>query len=237
MEILKGIEIIDLSLYLKQYKTLILTDFHMGFEETLNKQGILVPRFQLDKTLKRLEIIFSKVQPETIVINGDLKHEFSTISETEWLNTLKLVDFLLKNCKTLILNKGNHDTVLEPIIKKRNLKINDYTKIKDIYITHGNKILNNKDFKESKIIIIGNEHPAITLKEEGRRETYKCFLKGKFQRKVLIVQPSFNLVTEGTDILRENTLSPFLKQNLSNFEVYIIGKEKVYDFGRVRNLT
>ncbi len=237
MEILKGIEIVDLSLYLKQYKTLILTDFHMGFEETLNKQGILVPRFQLDKTLKRLERIFSKVQPETIVINGDLKHEFSTISETEWLNTLKLVDYLLKHCKNLILNKGNHDTILEPIIKKRNLKINDYTKIKDIYITHGDKIPDNNDFKESKIVIIGNEHPAITLKEEGRRETYKCFLKGKFQRKVLIAQPSFNLVTEGTDIIRENVLSPFLEQDLSNFEVYIVGKEKVYNFRKIKDLT
>ncbi len=234
---MKNIEIIDLGLYLKQYKTLILTDFHMGFEETLNKQGILVPRFQLDKTLKRLERIFLKVQPETIVINGDLKHEFSTISETEWLNTLKLVDYLLKNCKTLILNRGNHDTILEPIIKKRNLKINDYTKIKEVYITHGDRIPNNNDFKESKIIIIGNEHPAVALKEEGRRETYKCFLKGKFQEKVLIVQPSFNLVTEGTDILREDVLSPFLHQDLSYFEIYVIGKDKVYNFGKIRNIN
>ena len=237
MEILKKIEIIDLSLYLKQFKTLILTDFHMGFEETLNKQGILVPRFQLDKTLKRLNKIFSKVQPETIVINGDLKHEFSTISETEWLNTLKLIDYLLKNCKNLILNKGNHDTILEPIVKKRNLKINDYTRINDIYIIHGNKIPKDKDFNESKVIIIGNEHPAIALKEEGRRETYKCFLKGKFQKKVLIVQPSFNLVTEGTNILREDLLSPFLFQDLSNFEVYIVGKDKVYDFGKIKDLN
>lgn len=236
MEILKGIEIIDLSLYLKDYKTLILTDFHMGFEETLNKQGILVPRFQLDKTLKRLEKIFKSVQPETILVNGDLKHEFDNISETEWLHTLKLVDFLLKNCKKLILNKGNHDTILEPITKKRNLKINEYTKINDIYITHGDKIPDNKEFKESKIIIIGNEHPAITLREEGRRETYKCFLKGKFQDKILITQPSFNLVTEGTDVLRENLLSPFLHQNLSDFEIFIVGKEKVYNFGKLKNL-
>jgi len=237
MEILKDIEIVDISLYLKQFKTLILTDFHMGFEETLNKQGILVPRFQLDKTLKRLEKIFLRIEPETIIINGDLKHEFSTISETEWLNTLKLVDFLLKHCKNLILNRGNHDTILEPIIKKRNLKINDYTRIGDIYITHGDKISNDNDFKESKIIIIGNEHPAITLKEEGRRETYKCFLKGQFQNKVLIAQPSFNLVTEGTDILRENKLSPFLHQDLSNFEVFIVGKEKVYNFGKIKELN
>ncbi len=236
MEISKDIEIIGLSLYLKRFKTLILTDFHMGFEETLNKQGILVPRFQLDKTLKKLDKIFALVKPETIIINGDLKHEFSTISETEWLNTLKLVDYLLKKSKNLILNKGNHDTILEPILKKRNLKINEYTKIDDVYVTHGDKIPENKYFKDSKITIIGNEHPAITLKEESRRETYKCFLKGKFENKILIVQPSFNLVTKGTDILREKLLSPFLHQDLSSFEVFIVGKEKVYNFGKLKNL-
>ncbi len=237
MEILSYIEMIDLALYLKSYKTLILTDFHMGFEETLNKQGVLIPRFQLDKTLERLNKIFKTVKPETIIINGDLKHEFSTISETEWLNTLKLVDFLRDHCGNLVLNKGNHDTILEPIVKKRNIEIKDYTKMDSIYITHGDKIPKNKDFEDSQILIIGNEHPAVTLREEGRIETFKCFLKGGFRDKILIVQPSFNLVTGGTDISREKALSPFLEQDLSNFEVYIVGKTKVYDFGRLKSLA
>ena len=48
--------------------------------------------------------------------------------------------------------------------------------------------------------------------------------------------PSFNLMTEGTDILNETILSPYLKQNLNNFKVYIVG-DKVYNFGRIKDLT
>ncbi|GAG34601.1 unnamed protein product, partial [marine sediment metagenome] len=68
-----------------------------------------------------------------------------------------------------------------------------------------------------------------------RVELVKCFLKGKYKRKELIVMPSFNLVSEGTDILKEELLSPFLHQNINNFDVYVV-EDKVYGFGKVRDL-
>jgi len=48
--------------------------------------------------------------------------------------------------------------------------------------------------------------------------------------------PSFCLVTEGTDILKEKLLSPFLDQDLKNFDVFVVA-DKVYDFGKLKNLT
>ena len=53
MEISSGIEIIDLALYLKKEKILIIADTHIGYEEALNKQGMLVPRFQFKEIIKR----------------------------------------------------------------------------------------------------------------------------------------------------------------------------------------
>jgi len=79
------------------------------------------------------------------------------------------------------------------------------------------------------------EHPAISVGDGTRVEKYKCFLKGKFKGKELIVQPSFNLVTEGSDILKEKVLSPFLKQDLSNFEVFVVS-DKVYEFGKIKDI-
>ncbi|MEA3430118.1 MAG: metallophosphoesterase [Nanoarchaeota archaeon] len=234
--ILKGFEIVDLSLYHKESKTLIISDIHMGYEEALNRQGILIPRHQYVSTFKRLELILNKVEGlETIIINGDLKHEFGKISETEWRHTLKILDLLSKHCKNIILIKGNHDTILDPIAKKRNLEFKEFHTINDIYICHGHVIPNNSEFKIAKIIIIGHEHPAISLVDNARVETFKCFLLGKYKKQSLIVLPSFNLVTEGTNILNEDLLSPFLKQNLNNFNVYIVS-DKVYDFGKVKNL-
>jgi len=232
MEILKNVEIVDLCLYLKKEKVLILADTHIGYEESLNKQGVLIPRFQFKDIIERLEKVGNV---DKIIINGDIKHEFGTISELEWRHSLRLLDFLSKHCNELILVKGNHDTILGPIAKKRNVKVEDYVKIKNILAIHGHKIPSKKLLKGIKTIIIGHEHPAVSIHEGPRTELFKCFLKGKWKRKTLIVQPSLNLVTEGTDILKEQLLSPFLKQDLSNFECFIVG-DKVYDFGKLKKL-
>ncbi|MBN1385452.1 metallophosphoesterase [Candidatus Woesearchaeota archaeon] len=235
MEIQPGLELIDLGLLVKSRKTLIIGDLHIGYEEALNKQGILVPRFSFNQLLDRLQKIMKQADPKTVVINGDIKHEFGEISDQEWRDTLKIIDLITKSSK-LILIRGNHDKILGPIAKKRDVDVKDYMMIEDIYICHGHKIPEDSDFKKAEIIIIGHEHPAITLEDGARQEKFKCFLLGKFRRKNLIVLPSMNLFVEGTDILKEKLLSPFLSQRLGDFRVFVV-EDKVYDFGKVRNIS
>ena len=124
MIILKGIEIVDLALYFGS--TLVIADVHIGYEEALNKQGVLVPRLQLEEIVKRMNGIFNVLKGkkiDRIIVNGDLKHEFGAISEQEWRNTLKFLDLLAKHCDEIILVKGNHDTILGPIARKRNVEV------------------------------------------------------------------------------------------------------------------
>ena len=259
MKILSNVEIVDLALYFDS--TLVIADVHIGYEEALNKQGILIPRLQFEDIVKRMGIIFNRLKNkkiDKIVINGDLKHEFGTISEQEWRNTLKFLDLLTKHCKEIVLIKGNHDTILGPIAKKRHVKVLDYFIVepamdkhisekipitkknnkkipKDkILVVHGDKIP-KEALKDVSTIIIGHEHPAVSLKEGPKVEQFKCFLKGKYKGRNLIVQPSFNTIVEGTDLLRDKILSPFLQQNLGNFNVYIV-EDKVYGFGKLRGL-
>ncbi len=235
MLIADRIEIIDLALFLKKHNTLIFSDTQIGYEESLNKKGVMVPRFQLKDMLERMKNAIKIAKPEKIIINGDIKHEFSRISKTEWRYTVKLIQFLSKHSE-LVLIRGNHDTFLDPIAKKKGIKLIDHLKIDDIYICHGHKIPKNEDFKNSKIVIIGHEHPAVGLREKTRVERYKCFLKGKYKDKTLIVQPSSNLITEGTDVLKEQLLSPFLKKTkLDNFEVFVVADDVLY-FGNVKGL-
>ena len=237
MEIHKDIEINDLFLYLKKYNTLVIGDVHIGYEEALNKEGILIPRFQFKDTITRLEKAIKNKRFNSIILLGDVKHEFGTISETEWRNTLQFLDTLSRYTENIILIKGNHDKILEPIANKRNLEVKDHIMLGDIFLLHGHVIPEkNKDFKDSKIIIIGHEHPAISITDKLKTEIYKCFIKGKYNSKVLIVVPSFNLVTEGTDISKEELLSPFLHQGIKNFEVFVVS-DKIYDFGKVKSIT
>ncbi|MEK6906993.1 MAG: metallophosphoesterase, partial [Nanoarchaeota archaeon] len=215
----EDIYIIDLGLYLKSYKTLILSDLHLGIEESLNKRGILMPRFQFQDLMLKLKLIFDKIKVERVILNGDTKHEFGEISHQEWKNILKLFDFLKD--KEVIVIKGNHDPILFPIAEKRNIKLIESYNLDDITIMHGDKIIVNL----GKVLIIGHEHPAISLKKGIRTEKYSCFLKGKWKNKTLIVMPSFNLLTNGTNVLNERLLSPFL-DNIDNFEVFIIEPNK-----------
>ena len=228
MKILDNIEIIDLCLYLRKEKILVIGDMHIGLEESLQKQGFFIPRFDVQEVIKKLKNIFSKVDVKKIILIGDVKHEFGTISNQEWRDTLKVLDFLLEKGE-VVLVKGNHDTILGPISKKRNLEIVEKYKVKEVLFVHGDKIVND----DAKIIVIGHEHPAISFKSR-HEEKFKCFLIGKFKNKRLIVIPSFNFLTEGSDVTKEKTLSPYIK-NIKNFKVYV-AEDETRDFGLVKDL-
>ena len=229
MEIHKGIKIIDLALKYKDI--LIVADMHLGYEESMNKKGILIPRFQMKDIKKRLGRIFEKAgKIKKIVITGDLKHEFGLISNQEWRDTLELLDYL-KDKGEVILIKGNHDTMLKPIAEKRGVKVVDCFEVDDLIILHGDVVVPNLN----KIIIIGHEHTAVSFSEK-KYEKFKCFLKGKWKGHTLIAMPSFNDLTTGTDVTQNDLLSPFLQGNLKNFEVFIPDEKKVLYFGKLKDL-
>lgn len=226
MLIHQNIEIRDLGLYLVKEKTLIISDIHIGYEEALNRQGILVPRVYFKEFLTRLAKMLDGV--ETVVLNGDIKHEFAGMSSTEWKGSKELFELLAG--KKIIIIQGNHDPMLPYVFTKT--KIVPFLRLGEVLIAHGDVILKEEN---PDVIIIGHEHCAIGLQEGSRVERFKCFLKGTYKRSTLIAMPSCNLATEGTDIMRSEKLSPYLQQNLNSFDVFIVS-DKVYAFGKVREL-
>ena len=133
-EIIKGIEIVDLALYLTDEKILVLADLHIGYEDELVKQGVLVPKFHFRDLVKRVEGIFDSLEKKrkkvnVVVINGDLKHEFGRISNEEWRNTLKMLDYIARKCDKIVLVRGNHDTILGPIAEKIGDRPGGYTRV------------------------------------------------------------------------------------------------------------
>jgi len=235
-------------------KILALADLHIGHEEALNKAGIFVPRTQFKETLSDLQEIFKKIgMVDKIIVLGDLKHEFGEISKQEWQETGKILDFFKskikksgKNGKSgeVILIKGNHDTILEPIAKRKELKILDYylLDVEDnknkICFLHGNKLFPECLDKKIKFLILGHRHPAIVLSDKYKKEKYKCFLVGKWKNKQLIILPSFFGLIEGTDMISLNNRCLFISEkDLRNFQVKIVESEKVYDFGKLKDIN
>jgi putative SbcD/Mre11-related phosphoesterase len=230
------VTIIDLALKVKDY--LIISDLHLGYEQSLNAEGIMVPRFQYPKIIARLKEIQRRSSANKIIINGDLKHEFGQISRQEWNETTDFLDYLKSNYEEIILIKGNHDNFTKFISQKTNLDVVDSFKIGDSLVLHGDKLLPELDDQDVKNLIIGHEHPCIGLRSGERVEKIKCYLSGEYGKYKLMVMPSFNFVTDGSDILQEKPLSPFLKEiSTEELEVYAVEDFEVFAFGKIKDIT
>jgi len=239
-------EFIDKALYFPVEKILVMTDLHVGFEEAINKSGVLLPRHQQKETLKDLKSIFEKLEKEKknikeIILLGDIKHEFGEISKQEWRDTFRVLRFLLGKCENLIITKGNHDNILGPILKKfPKIRFEKIYFNKKTAFFHGlKKDFKDKGLKDKKIkrIVVGHFHPSITISEKSKREKYKCFLVGKYKGKQMIILPSFFSLREGVNILGR-TKPGFLEGHVDvrNFEIFILG-DKIYDFGKVKDIV
>lgn len=240
---MKKYKLIGKSIFFPEEKTLAIADLHIGHEEAMNKAGIMIPRIQFSETIADLKKIFSSLSREAedpyiikeIVICGDLKHEFSTISEQEWKETYKLIEFLKQHCEKIILVRGNHDKILGRLSEK--IEIKDFYVSRDIGFIHGDKIFPEILDRKIKIIVMGHRHPAVVISDKYKREKYKCFLVGKFKGKEIIVLPSFFPLIEGSDLIEENNLLFIPESKLRNFEVFVVsGSENdVLDFGKMKN--
>ena len=154
--------------------------------------------------------------------------------------------------KNVFIVRGNHDTILKPIVTRLNITLKDTfiikKKDKQLLFTHGDVIRNKKanyssdSFEKGDIIFLGHLHPAITLSDEYKREKFKCFLHGTWNRKNAYILPSFGLFSFGYDLLDRKYVKerffiiPF--SVLKNFEVIIYNSEekKEYNFGMLKQL-
>lgn len=234
--IINNVQIIDLALKIENY--LIISDLHLGYEQSLNTEGLMIPKFQFEKILKRLEEINNISPSKKIIINGDLKHEFGKITRQEWKEVNDFLLYLQDNFEEIILIKGNHDNFIPYIANKLDLQVKETFSIENFLILHGHKIPENLEDRKEDTLIIGHEHPCIGLRSGERVEKIKCFLKGEFKGKNIIIMPSFNFVSEGSDILHEKLLSPFLKNRpIDDFEAYGVENFEVFTFGKIKDIT
>ena len=237
------IEFIGKSLLIDN-KILVIGDLHLGYEGSLRESGYRIPFNIFEKILEDLDLIFEGVgKVDKVVLLGDVKHVFGKYAEDEWKEIGEVMNYLRRKVKEVIIVKGNHDAIIDSMIKKFDkVKLVNYYLWKDFAFLHG-----DKDFKEAhgnvvKNWIIGHAHPAIILHEKGggvKKEKYKCFLEGKFRGKKVIIVPSFFDVNEGTDV-RSYDLGLAWKFNLNKFEVKVVGESEggleSLDFGKLGKL-
>jgi len=193
---------------------------------------------------KYFDLIFSKIgKVESVVLLGDVKHNFGGILKQEWNDVLGLFDYfegkLRKNGKIIIV-RGNHDNILEPIVRKRkNVVMKDYFVFNDVVFLHGDRSFKEIYDKKIRYWIIGHGHPAVKLSDGVKVEKFKCFLVGRFKGWKIIVVPSFFEYSSGSDP-RESELGLAWNFNLEGFRVLVVDEDRekleVLDFGILHGL-
>ena len=236
-------KLMNKAVFFPETKTLAIGDLHLGYESMLRKQGIVFPFNQLEQSKKDVQNIIkilekNKHKVKKIILLGDIKHQFG-FDIGEKFEVRDFLNFLERyvDQKNIILLKGNHEKFALDKRRYRNFYIQS-----DTAFIHGDKSFPKILDKKIKTIVMGHLHPAVFLKDKKgiKKEKFKCFLTGKWKNKKVIILPSFFPLVEGSGLNegfqnREN-FSIIPKRSLQKFNVHILGKDKIYGFGELKDL-
>ncbi len=230
MRLFKGLEVPQPlpALLIKPIRALVIADLHLGFEGIAAERGIFIPKVQFAEELEMLEQLLD-LPAEKIIINGDLKHEFSETSYHEFREVSEMLEFLTKNFDEVFLVKGNHDNYLAIVAKKFGLNVFESLELGDFFFTHGHKEF---DLPEQEFVILAHEHPSIALVGDSGKDKVKAFLYGELEGKKVVVLPAFSTLASGTEInliSPSELLSPFLR-NAGVDELRALGIDKDLGF-------
>jgi len=237
------LSLIDLAAALPERRTLALADVHLGFEEALHRDGTLVPRGHLATVQGRLQAIADALgvcreRPwKRVLVNGDLRHQFGPFTSGEWTHIRGLLGQLTDLAEHVVLVQGNHDGNLDVLTGQfDNLRVETTYQIGPTLFLHGDAEPAELP-PEVETLVIGHDHPAVRLRDPvtGRMELFKCFLRGRYHDRGLVVMPSFNPWTAGSDLTQERPLSPILNAvDLEAMAVYLISDEhEIFPFGEL----
>lgn len=223
---------------------LVISDLHLGLEGSMTSEGGYVPQFQLDELLEDLREARDSTEASRVVVNGDLKHEFSRTRYTEQKELEEFMEFLDSNFSEVIVVKGNHDTFLEDIVEKHGSFVEHHLE-GGILFFHGHRKLEEMETGgEYETIVIGHEHPAIVLEDEiGVKEKVDAFLHGKTREgKNIVVMPTFSKISGGSKVNQvpsSELLSPVLREkvDVSSLEAVAVSREAgLFEFSELEKL-
>ena len=224
------------TLYLEKENALITGDLHIGLDHSISELGTLNPVIGLTEIKEKFLKIINKINKKLnyIILLGDIANFFKPPSHKEIELIKEFLNLFKDKTKELIIIKGNHDKFIQKNVQDINLNLIENFELEDYSFQHGDKIIPTT----KKNIIIGHEHPAITLNNGIRTEKFKCIIISKYKQQKLIVLPSFNNLTLGTDISKEKLISPYLSTKIVNeSEIKVVDELKIYDFGKLKNLN
>ena len=203
------------AILLEKEGLLVAADLHIGLEDESEEKGIHIPTPILPTIIKHIITPAKELGCKGVILLGDIKHEFAEVTEPEWFGVKKLIAKLREQCLKVEVVRGNHDNYIIKVLKELNVPLhNPYLELSGVILIHGHKILAAEEM-DGKAVILGHEHPAITLKDDvGAKHRFKAFIHLQSRSCRYIVLPSVSPLAYGSDfneVPADKMLSPILQ--------------------------
>ena len=233
-------------------RLLLIADIHAGYEIAARyEEGLEIPtRAHLRR--ERLLRLVTETSPDRLIILGDLTHSIGKPGRIESEEIAELLEPI--QCPITVV-KGNHDGILEELLKEDPERFENMTVTKasgEVYeslgVLHGHT-WPDETVLQSDVLCIGHEHPTVRLQDEvGGFQTKRVWLRGPLSLDAfpfdlpadthppeLILFPAFNELSGGTWVNdpEQGFLSPFLPAALPEGIVYLLDGTEL---GEYRNI-
>lgn len=245
MRLGKDLEIVDgyPILHVRSLNALVCSDLHLGYEGVMADRGTFLPKVNLKRIKRLLKGAAESTGADSVIIDGDIKNEFSKVHLEEFNELKELVDYLRGDLKfrSVTLIKGNHDNFVDRI--KPGVGIEIFAKealLNGILFFHGEGLPASKSFDT---LVMGHVHPAITLFNKlGVKEKLHCFLYGRSRRgSDVVVLPAMNYFAQGVGVNFEDIsgMAPLFRSEIDvrKMKALCIGEGETLDFGTVGKLS
>ncbi len=227
-------------------KSLIVTDIHIGFENTLATNEIFIGKNStINETIQELSEIIDKEKPDSVILLGDVKSSIKSISRNEWDEVPMFFKKIREKCD-VILVPGNHDANIQKLVPD-NISMISSTGMVDenILLTHGHT-MPSENFSHVDKIIMGHIHPVF-FQEDSVINGQRVWLSMKTEKEnifpnksgelEIIVIHSFNKYFYATHRKQyKKSISPIINKiksissaRIVTLDGVIIGDESIID--------
>ena len=233
------------ALYIKEKKTLVIADLHIGIERELRESGLQIAS-QTKAMTTRLLAIIKKNHPKEIILLGDIKHNIPT-STIQERTDVKEFFATIQSYGAIHVIPGNHDGNIKKLLPPNTiLHRSDGCVLDNVGYIHGHR-WPAKEIMECNCIIVGHTHPTIMLSDRLGYQTYElCWLRGSITDSIrekyqlienpsIIMMPPFNPLCGGIAVNSEPIIGPFNKiLDVKKAHVYLLDGSSL---GRVQDIN
>ena len=182
-------------------KNLIVTDIHIGFENSMASNEIFIGKNStITETIQELSEIIDVEKPDSIILLGDIKSSIKNITRNEWDEVPLFFEKIKQKCDVVLI-PGNHDGDIQKLVPDDITMISSTGMVEEnVLFTHGHT-MPSENFSHVEKIIMGHIHPVFFQEDSimnGQRvwislktEKKKIFPSTSGELEIIIV-PSFN---------------------------------------------